>query len=141
LAVAGANAYTGGTVVAAGMLRADSVKALGSGAVYISAGVLALNAKEAVQVQGSYTQTSAGTLQAFIGDDEAGQLAVSTDAALAGQLNVEFRPGYSPVSGSTITVLTAQKVHGQFAGISVKGFKATAIYNADSVQIRLDAAG
>ncbi len=141
LAMAGANTYSGGTVIASGFLRADSDKALGTGAVYISAGVLVLNAKEAVQVQGSFTQTSAGTLEAHVGDDEAGQMAVSSDAALAGQLNIAFRPGYTATAGSTITVLRATKVHGKFDGITVKGFKATPIYNADSVQVRLDAAG
>ncbi|EHK64086.1 acid phosphatase [Achromobacter arsenitoxydans] len=139
LGLAGANAYTGGTVVAAGILRADSAKALGDGAVYVSGGTLDLNAVEAVQVLGTYTQTSSGTLLARIGDDDAGQITVNTDAALGGQLNVEFRSGYAPQVGSTITVLRAAKVHGQFAGITVKGFKATAIYNGDSVQVRLDA--
>jgi autotransporter-associated beta strand protein len=141
LGLAGANSYTGGTVVAGGTLRADSAKALGDGAVYLSGGVLALNAVDAVQVQGSYTQTSAGVLQTLIGDDEAGQIAVHADAALAGQLNVDFRSGYTPRAGATITVLRANKVHGTFGGITVKGFKATAVYNADSVQVRLDSAG
>lgn len=140
LGLAGANAYTGGTLVAAGTLRADSAKALGDGAVYVSGGALALNATDAVQVRATYTQTSAGTLQAIIGEDEAGQIAVSADAALAGQLNVDFRSGYMPQAGTTITVLRAGKVHGKFDGITVKGFAVTPIYNADSVQLRLDKA-
>ncbi|MNL54527.1 hypothetical protein D3C87_1778670 [compost metagenome] len=76
----------------------------------------------------------------MIGDDDAGQIAVNADAALAGQLNVDFRSGYTPQVGTTITVLRANKVHGTFDGIAVKGFKATAVYNADSVQVRLDSA-
>lgn len=138
LGLAGANGYTGGTQVSAGTLRADSAKALGAGAVYVSGGALALNAKEAVHVLATYTQTASGTLQANIGDDDAGQITVDSDAALAGQLNVEFRSGFTPVAGSTITVMRAKKVHGQFDGITVSGFKATAIYNGDSVQVRLD---
>ncbi|WMD20890.1 phosphatase PAP2 family protein [Achromobacter seleniivolatilans] len=138
LGLAGANAYTGGTLIAAGTLRADSAKALGTGAVYVSGGALALNSEEAVQVLGSFTQTATGTLLARIGDDDAGQISVNADAALAGQLNVEFRSGYTPKAGSTITVLRAKKVHGQFASLVVNGFKATVIYNGDSVQVRLD---
>ncbi|MNN78370.1 hypothetical protein D3C81_1949200 [compost metagenome] len=108
--------------------------------MYLSGGALALNATDAVEVQGSYTQTSAGALQTLIGDDEAGQIAVNSDAAVAGQLNVDFRSGYTPQVGATITVLRANKVHGTFDGITVKGFKATAVYNADSVQVRLESA-
>ncbi|HCQ47466.1 MAG TPA: hypothetical protein DIW53_12090 [Achromobacter sp.] len=140
LGLAGANTYTGGTQVAGGVLRADAAKALGQGAVYVGGGALAINATEAVQVQGPYTQTSAGTLQTWMGDADAGQIAVTADAALAGQLNVDFRPGYTPQAGTTLTVLRAGKVHGTFDGVTVKGFKATAIYNADSVQVRLDPA-
>lgn len=140
LGLAGANTYTGGTQVAGGVLRADAAQALGQGAVYVGGGALAINATEAVQVQGPYTQTSAGTLQTWIGDADAGQIAVTADAALAGQLNVDFRPGYTPQAGTTLTVLRAGKVHGTFDGVTVKGFKATAIYNADSVQVRLDPA-
>lgn len=141
LALAGANEYSGGTEIAGGTLRADSATALGSGAVYVGAGTLATNTADGVlQLQGSYTQTTAGTLQAKLGSGWAGQVATSQAAVLAGTLSVTFRDGYSPKAGDTLTVLRALSVHGQFDSVTVQGFRATPIYGSDNVQIRLDAA-
>ncbi|KAF1022917.1 MAG: Serotype-specific antigen 1 [Paracidovorax wautersii] len=140
LVLAGANQYSGGTEIAGGTLQAASSTALGQGAVYVGGGTLATRTDTALQLPGTYTQTANGTLDAQLGANDAGQLATQSDAALAGNLVVSFAAGYTPKAGDTLTVLQAQRVHGQFASVTVQGFKATAIYHAGSVQIRLDAA-
>ncbi|WP_459618605.1 phosphatase PAP2 family protein [Bordetella sp. 2513F-2] len=140
LALAGANQYSGGTEIVAGTLRADAASALGAGAVYVGGGTLSVQAAEAVQVHSTYTQTASGTLQARLGTGSAGRVAVDGPAALAGQLVVAFQEGYAPRAGETLTVLNASAVHGRFDGVTVAGFKATVLYGADTVQVRLDEA-
>jgi autotransporter-associated beta strand protein len=58
LALTGANTYSGGTIVAAGTLRADSATAMGTGAVYVDGGTLATHGTQ-VNVAGTYTQNPA----------------------------------------------------------------------------------
>jgi len=140
LGLAGANAYSGGTLIEAGALRAASAAALGTGAVYINAGSLVTDASDAVKVASTYTQLAAGTLHARLGKNEAGQLAVAGDAALAGTLAVSFREDFAPSAGQTLTVLNAGAVHGTFANVEVAGFTVTPVYTSESVQVRLDAA-
>ncbi|MYZ45094.1 phosphatase PAP2 family protein [Schauerella aestuarii] len=139
LSLTGNNTYSGGTLVAAGTLRAASANALGAGAVFVGAGTLATAADQPVEVKGTFTQIGAGVLAVTLGDNNAGQLAASADAALSGQLTVDFAAGYTPRVGDTFSVLRARKVHGVFDGITVTGFKATPVYGPDSVQVRLDA--
>lgn len=138
LALTGANEYSGGTEIAEGTLRADSKSALGAGAVYVDGGTLEVSADDAVLVKASYTQLSNGTLSVNLGNDNAGQLTVSGVAALAGALHIQFADDYTPVVGQTLTVLTAQGLHGQFDSVSVDGYKATVTYGNGTVQIHLD---
>jgi autotransporter-associated beta strand protein len=137
LALAGANAYTGGTEVAAGTLQAASASALGRGPVYIGGGTLATWADSALRLGGSYTQTAAGTWNARIGANGAGQVAADGTAALAGTLTISFAQGYVPKAGDTVTVMTAGRVVGRFDTVSASGFKAVPIYGSDRVQVQL----
>jgi autotransporter-associated beta strand protein len=136
LALTGANTYSGGTIVAAGTLRADSATALGTGAVYVDGGTLATNGTQ-VSVAGTYTQKS-GTLSLALSSSTAGTLVVGDHAALAGALQVTFANGYAPKAGDTIVVLSAKGVHNGFASVAVDGFaKSTVRYGASSVTIQL----
>ncbi len=140
LALAGANSYSGGTIVSGGTLSADSVSALGAGAVYVDGGTLAINTvSNALQLKGTYTQKSRGALAVVLNGSGAGQLAVADHAALSGTLTVKFRPGYTPAAGAALTVLTAKGVHGRFDNVDVPGFKATPIYSGTSMVVQIDA--
>jgi autotransporter-associated beta strand protein len=142
LALTGANTYSGGTIVSGGTLRADSAAAFGTGAVYVDGGTLATHVSgHALQVHGTYTQTSGGTLSVALDGSGAGQLAIADQAALAGTLTVTFRAGYTPSVGTTVTVLNAAGVHGRFDNVNVPGFKATPIYSGGNVAVRIDALG
>ncbi|WP_120968293.1 autotransporter-associated beta strand repeat-containing protein [Comamonas sp. lk] len=136
LALTGANTYSGGTVVSAGTLRADSATAIGTGAVYIDGGTFATNGIQ-IKVAGPYTQKS-GTLNLALSSNTAGTLAVADHAALAGSLNLNFISGYTPKAGEKIVVLTAKGVHNKFANVVVDGFaKSTVSYADTSVTITL----
>ncbi|MFZ4286005.1 autotransporter-associated beta strand repeat-containing protein [Variovorax sp. HJSM1_2] len=136
LALTGANKYSGGTIVSAGTLRADSASAMGTGAVYVDGGTLATNGTQ-VNVTGSYTQKS-GTLNLALSSNTAGTLVVGDHAALAGALKLTFANGYTPKAGDQIVVLTAKGVHNKFDSVAVDGFaKSTVTYGATSVTITL----
>src|SRR5262249_19541386 len=77
-------------------------------------GVLALN--------GTYTQTSAGTLNVDLSGTTPGtqfdQVTVYGAAALDGTLNVSRLGGYTPNNGDTFKVLTFASRTGQFATVN-----------------------
>lgn len=138
LRLAGANTFSGGTVLAAGTLAADANAAFGAGDVYVKGGTLEVASPGALLVAGAYTQT-AGTLSLLLGSDGAGLLQTQGTASIAGgELKVSFR-GASPKVGDTLTVLRAAQRKGRFANVTVAGFsKVTVTYLPDAVQVRLD---
>ncbi|MBL8279414.1 MAG: phosphatase PAP2 family protein [Pelomonas sp.] len=138
LRLAGANTFSGGTVLAAGTLAADANAAFGTGDVYVKGGTLEVASPGALLVAGAYTQT-AGTLSLLLGSDGAGLLQTQGTASIAGgELKVSFR-GASPKVGDTLTVLRAAQRKGRFANVTVPGFsKVTVTYLPDAVQVRLD---
>lgn len=138
LRLAGANRYSGGTVLAAGTLAADSNTAFGTGDVFVKGGTLEVASPGALAVGGGYTQT-AGSLSLVLGAEGRGQLQVAGTATLAGgDLQLRFG-GVTPKAGDTFTVLKAAQRKGRFASVTVAGFRqVTVTYLPDGVQVRLD---
>lgn len=139
LRLTGANNYSGGTVLSAGTLGADSTTALGTGDVFVKGGTLECTAPGALTIGGAYSQ-SAGTLSLVMKSASQGVLTVQGNAVIkGGDLKVSFS-GYTPAVGTTLTVLMAGARSGQFGSVSVTGFsKVTPLYQGNTVQIRLDA--
>jgi len=139
LRLTGANSYSGGTVVSAGTLGADSTTALGTGDVFVKGGTLECTAPGALTIGGAYSQ-SAGTLSLVMKSASQGVLSIQGNAVIkGGDLKISFS-GYTPAVGTTLTVLTAGARSGQFGSVSVTGFsKVTPLYQGNTVQIRLDA--
>jgi autotransporter-associated beta strand protein len=140
LKLAGVNSWSGGTIVAGGVLSGMSATAFGAGDVYVSTGTLQSNvAGGAITIAGKLTVLDTGTLDLVVGSGSAGRLAVSGQAHLGGTLHVGFRSGYTPKAGDTITVLTTPTLQGTFKTITVDGFsKTTATYTpTGSVQLVL----
>jgi autotransporter-associated beta strand protein len=141
LHLTGANSYSGGTIVNGGTLAADSTHALGTGDVYQTAGTLRCAATTgAVADGGNYVEKSGATLQLSLSGAAQGTLSVAKTAQIAGALNVVFANGYQPTVGTTLTVLSANRLSGQFSAVTVAGFKATATYSGNQVTLHLDAA-
>ncbi|MFL6629381.1 MAG: autotransporter-associated beta strand repeat-containing protein [Vitreoscilla sp.] len=139
LSLTGSNAFSGGTEIDGGVLRAASTKALGTGDVYLAGGTLVSNAAAPLAIGGGFTTLSAGTLELDIGGGGAGRLAVAGTVTLAGgTLNVVFVPGHPPSVGDTLDVIGAGKLQGRFTTISVAGFKATATYTATGLSLHID---
>ncbi|HLO95433.1 MAG TPA: phosphatase PAP2 family protein [Burkholderiaceae bacterium] len=138
LRLTGANSYSGGTVIAAGTLAADSATALGTGDVFMKGGALESASPSALTIGGSYTQTG-GALALVLSGASKGVLKVSGTATLAaGKLNVRFS-GYTPNVGDTLQVVSGGKVAGKFDAVSVAGYsKITTTYSATGVSIRID---
>lgn len=138
LRLAGTNTYSGGTVLSAGTLGADSSSALGVGDVFVKGGTLNVASAGELVLSSAYTQT-AGTLSLTLGSGSGGRLLITGKAVIAGgDLKIAFS-GITPKVGDTFTVLRAGKRSGQFASVSVAGFsKVTTTYSGTSVEVRLD---
>jgi hypothetical protein len=79
------------------------------------------------------------TLQLNIGGNGAGRLSVAGVAALAGTLNVSFKPGAGPKVGDTLTLISGSALTGRFSVINVQGFKVTPTYTGTTLFLRIDA--
>lgn len=139
LKLAGTNTYSGGTQVAGGVLGAASAKAFGTGDVYLGAGSVVIDAPESVAIAGKYTMLANTTLELRVGPNGQGRMTVAGITTIAGgTLHVAFADGYKPRAGDTIAVITGSSVKGQFTTVAVDGYKATPVYTANGVQIRID---
>jgi outer membrane autotransporter protein len=105
--LAGANTYSGGTVIDLGTLLVDNAQALGTGDVIVNGGVLAAD-PQPINVLGNYTQSAAGTLQLNVAGRATGQfdtLNVTGNASLNGTLRL-INQGYQPQSGDQLKLVT-----------------------------------
>ena len=140
LRLSGNNTFTGGTVITAGTLGADSTAALGSGDVYVKGGTLESAAPGVLAIGGAYTQAS-GALKLVMSSATNGGLKVNGNFVVVdGTLSIGFAGTYKPAVGDTLTVMTtgAQR-GGRFTAVSVAGFsKVTTTYTAGGISVRID---
>jgi autotransporter-associated beta strand protein len=140
LRLAGANTFSGGTVITAGTLAADSTTALGVGDVYVKGGTLESAAAGTLNIAGAFTQAS-GALKLVMSSATNGSLKVGGNAVIVdGTLSIAFASTYKPAVGDTLTVLSANGQRGgHFTAVTVTGFsKVTATYTSNGVTVRLD---
>ncbi|WP_328505380.1 phosphatase PAP2 family protein [Streptomyces sp. NBC_00391] len=138
LTLAGANRYTGGTIVEAGVLAAGSKEAFGRGDVRVEGGTLATG-DHSVRVRGGYVQ--AGVLDVTLDRGTDPALVVDGRAVLerGSELVVRFDAEQAPRSGSTVAVIGARSLQGRFAEVSVavEGWTAEQVFTAHGVSVRL----
>lgn len=138
LTLAGANRYTGGTVVEAGVLAAGSKEAFGRGDVRVNGGTL-VTGDHTVRVRGGYAQ--AGVLDVTLDRGADAALVVDGRAVLerGSKLVVRFDAEQAPRSGSTVAVIGARSLQGRFAEVSVAvdGWTAEQVFTAHGVAVRL----
>ncbi|UUU26766.1 phosphatase PAP2 family protein [Streptomyces sp. DSM 40750] len=138
LTLAGANRYTGGTVVEAGVLAAGSKEAFGRGDVRVKGGTLSTG-DHTVRVRGGYAQ--AGVLDVTLDRGTDPALVVDGRAVLerGSKLVVRFDAGQAPRSGSTVAVIGARSLQGRFTEVSVavEGWTAEQVFTAHGVSVRL----
>lgn len=140
LRLTGANSYTGGTILSAGTLAADSASALGTGDVYVKAGTLISDAAALLSIGGKFTQVG-GTLEVDMNSATQGTLKIAGTATISGgTLSITFPGSYTPAAGDSITVLTAGALNGTFSNITVKGFSnITPTYTSTGLSLKLGA--
>ncbi|MFF6782979.1 phosphatase PAP2 family protein [Streptomyces sp. NPDC012510] len=138
LTLAGANRYTGGTVVEGGVLAAGSKEAFGRGDVRVKGGTLSTG-DHSVRVRGGYAQS--GVLDVTLDRGAAPALVVDGHAVLerGSALVIRFDAEQAPRSGSTVAVVGARSLRGRFARVSVavEGWTAEQVHTAHGVSVRL----
>jgi autotransporter-associated beta strand protein len=138
LTLTGHNKYTGGTVVTDGVLTAASSHALGHGDVRVSGGTLKV--RQPVRVHGLYSQESA-TLELSLRSGHEPALEV-TRRALLGKgsvLSLGLDEDKPPAAGSTVRVLAAAVLRGQFDRVELNSdrLRAVPIYTTEGLSVRL----
>jgi len=122
----GSNTYSGGTQIDGGTLEAESAGALGDGHVILNSGTLICNAAQPVTVVGDFNEPSGSTLELNLAANNAGTLFIQGQAAFNGTLNVALQSGFTPVSGTTYTLISTNGGHlGTFKSINVSGTTAS----------------
>jgi autotransporter-associated beta strand protein len=120
LTLNGSNAFSGGTLLTAGILAVGHSRALGSGDLVNRGGIIqATNGPLSIRVGGNFTQT-AGTLALNIGGNRAGQfdqLLVAGSAKLGGTLQVNLVNSWVPRINDVYPVVAASQVSGTFSNI------------------------
>ena len=87
----------------------------------LNTGTISIGAAGTIKVQGTFTQSAAGTLDVTLGGTSAGQYGVLTaqgSATLAGTLNISESAGFSPANANTFPVLAYSAETGQFGTIN-----------------------
>ena len=138
LTLTGRNRYRGGTVLAAGTLVAASEDALGRGDVRISDGTLRVT--EELFVRGAYTQ-DAGTLEVTLAKGGKAPLTVKHLAVLGkgSTLSLNLDTERPPAAGSTLPVVGAPRLRGQFDKVELNSasLRAVPVYTAEGLSVRL----
>ncbi|MBK1715033.1 acid phosphatase [Rubrivivax gelatinosus] len=138
LTLAGANRYSGGTLLKAGTLVAGSAGAFGSGDVYASGGTLRAAQAGTLQLGGKLTLLSGSTLQLALGGAGQGRVAVADRLTLDGAtLELSFASGFKPAVGDTLVLLSVGKVQGRFDRVSIAGATGELRYEDGRVLLKI----
>ncbi|MEU5276886.1 phosphatase PAP2 family protein [Streptomyces asoensis] len=139
LTLTGHNRYRGGTVLEAGVLVAGHERALGRGDVRLSGGTL--RAGEPVRVRGAWTQGAGAVLDLTLHRYHAPALRVSGRVRLdqGSVLSLRLDAARPPVAGSTVPVIEASALRGQFDRVELNSdhLRAVPVYTADGLSVRL----
>ncbi|MFF4504473.1 phosphatase PAP2 family protein [Streptomyces sp. NPDC001401] len=138
LTLAGHNKYTGGTVVKDGVLVAASSHALGHGYVRVSGGTLRL--QRPVQVHGVYAQeSSALDLTLRSGHEPALEVTRRAVLGMGSILTLQLDADRPPAAGSTVRVLSAAGLRGQFDRVELNSdqLRAVPVYTTEGLSVRL----
>jgi len=139
LTLSGTNTYSGGTEIAGGSLVAGSASALGAGDVYVGAGTLVCSASSTLSIGGALAVLSGAKLTLQVGDAGAGRISAGGTVTLTGgTLTVNFKPGFAPSVGDTLSVIKGASLRGKFSAISVTGYKVTPTYTSTELLLHID---
>ncbi|MFE7271659.1 phosphatase PAP2 family protein [Streptomyces sp. NPDC057623] len=139
LTLTGHNRYHGGTVVGAGVLVAGSANALGQGDVRVEGGTL--RGDKVLRVRGSYVQEGDATLELLLRKNHGPALEVSRRVVLGrgSVLSLRLDAERAPAAGTTIPVIEASQLRGQFDRIELNSdrLRAVPLYTTEGLSVRL----
>ncbi|AZV93743.1 hypothetical protein CBF45_08415 [Bordetella sp. J329] len=138
LDLAGQNTYSGGTTINGGTLVASSPTALGNESVLLSSGTLRVEADAALEIGNNYIQQADSILEILISSpDQVGLTIANTAKIENGTLHVKFSPDYQPIAGTTIRILTAGKLEGEFSKVIVDNWNALTVFTPNGFSVDL----
>lgn len=139
LTLTGHNRYHGGTVVEDGVLVAGSANALGQGDVRVVGGTL--RADKVLRVRGTYVQEGDTTLELLLRKNHGPALEVSRRVVLGGGsvLSLRLDAERPPVAGTTVPVIAAPQLRGQFDRVELNSgtLRAVPVYTTEGLSVRL----
>ncbi|MFP7478487.1 phosphatase PAP2 family protein [Terribacillus saccharophilus] len=137
LTLTGSNSYTGGTLLEEGTLEAAAATAFGEGDLYVEDGTVSVTSEEPLHVKGNVTM-EAGSLDLAM-DNSDTQLHADGQLYLdGGDLNLDLSD-YELNKAGDITLMTADKVNGEFDNITADGHEVTVTYNENSIVAHIGA--
>ncbi|NUT10045.1 MAG: phosphoesterase, partial [Nonomuraea sp.] len=139
LTLTGHNRYHGGTVVEGGVLVAGSANALGRGDVRVAGGTLRVD--KVLRVRGAYVQEGESHLDLLVRKgrgpalDVSGRVVLGRGSVLSLRLDAEC----PPVAGTTIPVIEARRLRGQFDKVALNSdtLRAVPVYTTEGLSVRL----
>lgn len=138
LTLTGHNRYHGGTVVEDGILVAASPNALGQGDVRVVGGTL--RADKVLRVRGTYVQQGDTTLELLVRKDHGPAVEVSRRVQLGrgSVLSLRLDAERPPVAGTTVAVIEAAQLRGQFDRVELNSdtLRAVPVYTTDGLSVR-----
>ena len=139
LTLTGHNRYHGGTVVEGGVLVAGSANALGQGDVRVVGGTL--RADKVLRVRGSYVQQGDAGLELLLRKNHGPALEVSRRVVLGrgSVLSLRLDAERPPVAGSTVPVIEASQLRGQFDRVELNSdtLRAVPVYTTEGLSVRI----
>ncbi|MBT2282372.1 S-layer homology domain-containing protein [Paenibacillus polymyxa] len=131
LTLTGKNSYTGGTLLQAGTLVAESATAFGTGDLYVENGTVVVNVDGALNLNRNFTMDN-GTLE-LVMDDDSSQLNVGRKLYIdGGSLNLDLS-NYKIEGSKDITLITANGITGEFDSVTADGYDVTVTYEKGRV--------
>lgn len=126
LTLTGKNSYTGGTLLQAGTLVAESATAFGTGDLYVENGTVVVNVDGALNLNRNFTMDN-GTLELVVADGNS-QLNVGRKLYIdGGSLKLDLS-NYKIEGSKDITLITANGITGEFDSVTADGYDVTVTY-------------
>ncbi|WKL04890.1 phosphatase PAP2 family protein [Paenibacillus amylolyticus] len=126
LTLTGKNSYTGGTLLQAGTLVAESATAFGTGDLYVENGTVVVNVDGALTLNRNFTMDK-GTLELVVADGNS-QLNVGRKLYIeGGSLKLDLS-NYKIEGSKDITLITANGITGEFDSVTADGYDVTVTY-------------
>ncbi|MFP7494581.1 phosphatase PAP2 family protein [Terribacillus saccharophilus] len=137
LTLTGSNSYAGGTLLEGGTLEATSATAFGDGDLYVEDGTVSVTGEEPLHVKGNVTM-EAGSLDLAMDNNDT-QLHADGQLYLdGGDLNLDLSE-YELNKAEDITLISADKVNGEFDNVTADGYDVTITYNENNVMAHIEA--